>query len=236
MATATDIVKKAESYLGYKEGSGNKNQFSTMMGRPAEAWCADFVCAVFKMCNALDLITNSASCGVMIRGAKNNGTWHSGSSGIKKGDLVYFDFDRDGEQDHVGICYSATTYYVSCIEGNTSSGTSGSQSNGDGVYKRTRNKKYVLGFIRPKYDGETVKQEEVKVTVELTQLSKGSKGTQVKTLQRLLISNGYSCGRAGVDGDFGNSTFSAVKAYQRDHHLSIDGICGKNTWNKILKG
>lgn len=232
MATATKIVDKAKTYIGYKEGKGNQNIFSTMMGRPPEAWCADFVCAVFKMCEALSLITNSASCGVMIRGAKNNGTWHDGSSGVRKGDLVMFDFDRDKEQDHVGICESATASYVTCIEGNTSSGTSGSQSNGDGVYRRTRAKKFVLGYIRPKYEGEV--EETVNVTMNV--LSKGSKGTQVKTLQKLLISYGYSCGKSGADGDMGDNTVKALKNWQRDHHLTIDGICGQKSWNSILKG
>lgn len=232
MATASQIVAKAESFIGEKEGKNNSNRFSTLMGRPPEPWCADFVCAVFKLCDALNLITNSASCGAMIRGAKNNGTWHSGSAGIRKGDLAMFDFGGDGEQDHVGICQSATTYYLTCIEGNTSSGTSGSQANGDGVYKRTRSKKYVLGYIRPKYDG--VEEQTVDITLHV--LSKGSKGAEVKAMQRLLIANGYSCGSYGADGDFGSATASALKAWQRDNHLTIDGICGKNSWSKLLKG
>lgn len=76
--------------------------------------------------------------------------------------------------------------------------------------------------------------EVVKVTVTLNMLQKGSKGEQVKTLQRLLIMLGYSCGSAGVDGDFGNGTLNAVKAYQKANKLSADGIVGKDTWTALL--
>lgn len=78
-------------------------------------------------------------------------------------------------------------------------------------------------------------KEVTKVTVELDMLQKGSKGEQVKTLQRLLVALGYSVGNAGIDGDFGNGTLNAVKAYQKANKLGVDGIVGKDTWNSLLK-
>lgn len=72
------------------------------------------------------------------------------------------------------------------------------------------------------------------VLVALKQLAKGSKGEQVKSLQILLIGKGYSCGSSGADGDFGTNTDKAVKKFQKDNGLDADGICGKNTWNKLL--
>jgi peptidoglycan hydrolase-like protein with peptidoglycan-binding domain len=56
----------------------------------------------------------------------------------------------------------------------------------------------------------------------------------VKALQTLLIGYGYSCGKAGADGDFGNSTYKALKNFQKDKGLSIDGYCGAKTWSKLL--
>ena len=73
------------------------------------------------------------------------------------------------------------------------------------------------------------------VSITLSVLKKGSKGKEVKTLQRLLIALGYSCGGSGADGDFGNATFEAVKKYQKAKGLSIDGCVGSATWNSILK-
>lgn len=74
------------------------------------------------------------------------------------------------------------------------------------------------------------------VTVTLTTLCKGSKGEQVKTLQRLLMTMGYSVGVYGADGDFGGATEGAVLAFQNAKGLGVDGIVGQNTWNRLLKG
>ncbi len=68
--------------------------------------------------------------------------------------------------------------------------------------------------------------------ISMKTLRNGSKGTQVKVLQWLLNETGFDCGNA--DGIFGAKTLAAVKAYQKAKGLTVDGICGKNTWTKIL--
>ena len=68
--------------------------------------------------------------------------------------------------------------------------------------------------------------------INMTTIRNGSRGTQVKVLQWLLNENGFDCG--DTDGIFGKKTVAAVKAYQKEKGLSVDGICGKNTWKKIL--
>ena len=55
---------------------------------------------------------------------------------------------------------------------------------------------------------------------------RGDRGDAVKAMQAALISAGYSCGSAGADGIFGAGTESALKAYQHDHHLTVDGKYG----------
>lgn len=60
----------------------------------------------------------------------------------------------------------------------------------------------------------------------------GDKGTQVKVLQWLLNQNGYNAGT--VDGVFGEKTRSALRSYQKAKGLEVDGICGKNSWTKLL--
>lgn len=62
-----------------------------------------------------------------------------------------------------------------------------------------------------------------------TSLKRGSTGRNVKEVQNKLISLGYSCGKFGADGDFGASTESAVRKFQLDMGLSVDGVVGKNT-------
>lgn len=63
-----------------------------------------------------------------------------------------------------------------------------------------------------------------------SQLSYGSSGDDVKTLQKMLNNNGYSL---DVDGNFGPKTQAAVKEYQKKNNLAVDGIVGKNTWGAL---
>lgn len=65
----------------------------------------------------------------------------------------------------------------------------------------------------------------------------GTKGNDVKLLQRLLKSNGFR-GADGkllmLDGDCGANTVYAIKSYQKKKGLSADGIAGPATWKSIL--
>jgi hypothetical protein len=72
----------------------------------------------------------------MYHRAKQNG-WITTTP--KEGDIVLFDWNHDGKHDHTGIFVRwVTKTTFECIEGNTSPNNNGSQSNGGGVYKRTR--------------------------------------------------------------------------------------------------
>ncbi|MBW4595120.1 MAG: peptidoglycan-binding protein [Brasilonema angustatum HA4187-MV1] len=60
----------------------------------------------------------------------------------------------------------------------------------------------------------------------------GNTGSTVRTLQRLLISNGYF---VQIDGVFGALTEVAVKAFQSSRGLGADGVVGPRTW-ALLSG
>ena len=66
-------------------------------------------------------------------------------------------------------------------------------------------------------------------------LKDGCEGDDVKELQTDLIRLGYDCGRWGADGDFGDGTELALKAFQRDHGLTDDGVCGPKTCAALEK-
>lgn len=85
---------------------------------------------------------------------------------------------------------------------------------------------------KPETEQETAEQPTEAGVIQMNTLRNGSRGTQVKVLQFLLNEKGYDCGEA--DGIFGKKTLQAVKAYQKAKGLTADGICGKNTWTKIL--
>ena len=49
-------------------------------------------------------------------------------------------------------------------------------------------------------------------------------------LQKQLLKLGYKLPKYGADGDFGSETKKAVKAFQTDKGLQVDGIVGPKTW------
>ena len=61
----------------------------------------------------------------------------------------------------------------------------------------------------------------------------GCRGDAVKRLQQALIDAGYKSYVRSADGIYGQWTYDAVRAYQKDVGLSVDGIAGKNTQNKL---
>lgn len=63
---------------------------------------------------------------------------------------------------------------------------------------------------------------------EISVLSKiGSRGDEVRKIQKKLKELGYYTG--SVDGIFGSNTQKAVKAFQRNCGLTVDGIAGPKT-------
>ena len=61
-------------------------------------------------------------------------------------------------------------------------------------------------------------------------LRRGSRGEDVKALQRALRSIGYDL---TIDGIFGRITLECVKSFQASHDLTRDGIVGPLTWGML---
>lgn len=64
-------------------------------------------------------------------------------------------------------------------------------------------------------------------------LCNGMNGTDVEALQGLLYAHGYTYG--STRGVFGVSTDKAVRNFQRDNGLAVDGIAGPLTWAALVK-
>lgn len=60
----------------------------------------------------------------------------------------------------------------------------------------------------------------------------GAKGNITWLIQAMLLCHSFDI---SVDGIFGNATKNAIKELQKRNGLSVDGICGKNTFNKLFK-
>ena len=59
----------------------------------------------------------------------------------------------------------------------------------------------------------------------------GDREHPVQTLQHLLRARNQS---VDVDGIFGPKTDAAVRAFQMDNHLSVDGLVGPATWAELI--
>lgn len=63
------------------------------------------------------------------------------------------------------------------------------------------------------------------------QIQMGSRGAYVMIAQDDLNTLGYKTG--GLDGIFGSNTQTAVRNYQQNKGLAVDGIIGCNTWRSL---
>lgn len=255
---ASKVIEQAIAWLGYNESDGTHKKiidaYNAQKPLPVgykvkytDEWCATFVSAVAVKLGYTDIIPPECSCLRMIDLFKAQGIWVEDENRTPNtGDIIMYDWqdngigDNRGGADHVGIVEKVSGGKITVIEGNYK----------NGVNRRTLsvNGLYIRGYGVPKYDKETAEKPastptstttpkgETTVNIELTVLKKGAKGEQVKALQRMLYAMGYDLGASKVDGDFGSKTDAAVRAFQKKHGLTVDGIVGKNTWEKLLKG
>jgi peptidoglycan hydrolase-like protein with peptidoglycan-binding domain len=62
-------------------------------------------------------------------------------------------------------------------------------------------------------------------------LRRGSSGTAVRQLQEALKEAGHDPGP--IDGEFGPATEAAVRAFQQEKEIAVDGVVGDITWLNI---
>lgn len=159
MSQKKAVMAAAWSYVksGYAETGNNDTIFGRWYGLNFQPWCAMFVSKCFDEGGANKLIAGAqtkkgfASCDAGLKYfAKKGQLVPVGQA--EEGDIVFFQFDDDAQPDHVGIVFKNDGKNLICIEGNTSGDGKGSQSNGDGVYKKKRPYKLVMAVVRPKWE------------------------------------------------------------------------------------
>ncbi len=89
-------------------------------------------------------------------------------------------------------------------------------------------------FGKPACPGYIIQEwiENYRGDLSSAQLGAGVQKT-VKEIQKRLNDLGYACGKA--DGIIGIKTMAAIRRFQADNHLVVDGIVGPQTWRKILE-
>lgn len=193
-----------------------QNKFNNYNGG---SWCGYFQEFCLKkggLGKWVDKFSNFSYCPAIMKDAKKMKCWYKRP---KRGDLILFDWDRNGVPNHIGFLVKKTEKGLyKTVEGNTSSTNN---SNGNCVQIRYRNPKDVIGFVRPPYDKPKKKKK-----TGYPELKKGSHGAYVKILQKKL--------KITTDGVFGSKTEKAVKTFQKKHKLKVDGVVGKKTWTKLM--
>ncbi|MGX8705599.1 MAG: CHAP domain-containing protein [bacterium] len=247
------LIATAEAEIGYLEkksnvdidsktgnaGSSNYTKYNRDMKAWAgsaglnDQWCQNFVDWVFVTAFGLDAakkllgkFTNYTPTG-SDQFKKRNAYIKRGKGTPKRGDVIYFCSTAKKRIGHVGIVYKVDSAKVYTIEGNTS-GANTLVSNG-GVKKKSYSlsSTYIDGYGSVDYsavDGLDFKAPDV-VAVKLDDrvLVNGCEGDDVKEMQKALIALCYSCGSYGADGEFGDCTEIALRAFQTGHGLEVDG-------------
>lgn len=216
---ACDLDAVANFYNGKKNGYAYCDVFHDWLHY--KAWGASMAMKV--LCQPERSL--GAGCVYSAQYYKQAGRW---SSEPHRGDQIFF--YSGGNINHTGIVENVSNGVVTTIEGNTS----------DMVARKTYpiNSSYIAGYGRPRYelvtDGtQTALPCAAGDSETHPMLRKGSSGPAVYELQSKLSYAGYPVGN--VDGEFGNKTYVAVKIFQEQCGLEIDGIVGPNTWAVLDK-
>lgn len=153
--TSGNILQIAYSEIDYAEKGNNRTKFGKWYGLDGQPWCAMFVSWVYHEAGLGKKVNASsdkgfASCAAGLAWfARRNKLVPIGDA--QEGDIVFFQFDKDAEPDHVGLVAKnkKRRKILVCVEGNTSPDNKGSQSNGGGVYEKKRNYATVMAVARP---------------------------------------------------------------------------------------
>jgi hypothetical protein len=141
---ANDI--KVREKTGHNDGADVKEILATVHLPEGYSWCAsslEFACQ-YAHYKTGPVVYLAAAVHNWVEWAKQNGKLTSVPG---RGKLCYR-FDANNVNGHIGICAEVKPNgNIRDYEGNTSSGISGSQRDGDGLYQRTRVVGFWQGFI-----------------------------------------------------------------------------------------
>lgn len=220
-------IGTAEEPKGSNRIKYNTAYYGVEVSGSAYPWCMAFVWWCFREADLSSLFYDgkkTASCTTLMKWAKAAGRFVTGD--YRPGDVVLYQIDDDAYADHTGILERVEgSGRLVVIEGNTS----------DEVRRVTRDPSLLWGAYRPAWQEEGGSgDEEDGEGLRLPELAYGASGGSVKAMQILLLGYGYKLPQYGADGDFGSETRTALRNYQLHNGLDTDGVCGVNTWRKLL--
>lgn len=223
------VLSIARSQIGYREGYNNDTKYGIWYGDNHEPWCDQFVSWCGAQAGEVKNVGRFEYTPSHMEWFKSRGQFEVNRPEV--GALVFYKWPgvSNDECDHVGIVeavHSNGTFTT--IEGNIS----------DQCMRINRSMANVVGFGYPAYSGSVNPPPPVNPPGRLpypghyTQM--GDNNSSVYKVQQALLKNGYSLPRYGADGQFGSETLYAVKAFQANNHLQVDGVVGPLTWSALF--
>lgn len=175
MGRVSDVLRIAAGEIGYsrwtdpEQGSRYGRWYAqltgnSLYGESGVPYCAMFASWVLSHAGVKCPGFPGAYTPTMAQAGINAGRRVLPERAAQPGDIVYFDWggsESAGKVDHVGIVELNKGSYLQTIEGNTSSGASGSQGNGGVVARRTRSWGTVAVIVRPCYNDKSEVEDEV---------------------------------------------------------------------------
>lgn len=232
MTTASDVLRIAKQELGTTEGVGNDNEtkYGIWYGIDGDSWCAIFVSYCFyKAGLPLPAQTEKgfAYCPLGLNWFKSQNLFFTDEG--KPGDIVFFDWELDGEANHVAILDRIEEDgTIVTIDGNSHSEDG---STPDLVqYKKRPHDGQIMGFGRPVYNQMTDTNILAWNGQFIGLTSPHRAGDDIKVWQEQMIKLGYNLGILDADGIFTQSCHDALQKFQADLGLTIDGILGGASW------
>ena len=101
-----------------------------------------------------------------------------------------------------------------------------------------KNNKLKTSWTWTEFKNKLLKYRNTKSDTKITIVddsTPASTSKSTKEMQQMLIKLGYDCGAAGADGILGTNTKKAIKAFQKNNQLTVDGIYGPKTEKVLLQ-
>lgn len=158
------VINTAKAQVGiteYPPGSNtviyNTAYYGSKVSGDAYPWCVVFLWWVFNSSGQGEAFyggNKTASCTSLKNYYQKQNRWFT-TGEPQIGDILIFDFGGDNDPDHCGLLINKIGSEYFTIEGNTSSGTTGSQDNGGCVAQRVRYRSSILGWCRIIYSSQS---------------------------------------------------------------------------------
>lgn len=229
-ALAVEYMTSRKGLNSYTQGSNRKYFFGKPDNTPGNKTqkgysdCSSAVRTAIKAAAGIDIGSNTSAQinnrakGLIVDETSGN---QPNEKNLKPGDCLYF----KGNQSHPMSVGHVEMYLGNGMLAGHGSGTGPKiRSMKDYCDSRKGSSRYFMA-IRWILDSDSDGSRPI--------LKNGFYGVYVTELQTMLVQLGYDLGSYGVDGDFGDDTEAAVRAFQSNNDLQESGVVDADDWAKL---